>query len=281
MAKYLTTKLHVYQLAKDSAEWRKLHKDLAGRHALHVLEMPRKGEEMAPGVYTVALETGHLFDNQWNTADDAGDAETRGRRVFDWYEAMVPTATGVKYTGRGHWLEITDEMRAILRDTVGCGYCGHQMPAAGAPAFCPRCLDSAYLKPEDLRLLRMRPIDAPFNEPRPELSEEERATLLPLYRSAQLHGSTERGKARRAKQRQDIVERAAKRIESATDERDGMLWLLDHGANVENVIYYSHTGRFSFGWRKPVDATLYGELCELLTEFPFDYDIVKAEVVAA
>ncbi|MDE2097485.1 MAG: hypothetical protein KGL39_09590 [Patescibacteria group bacterium] len=276
MSKYIYTKMHVYNMRTGSDEYRALCDSLKGVHEMHALSVDRDhSKEIEPGVYTVALETTHVFDNQWNTADDAGDEATRGRRVFDWYEALAPHSRGVVHTGRGHWLEITDEMRALRHDTVGCGYCGKQRARQDAPVFCGECLDSEYLKEADLPLLRLLPVDAGFRAERAPLTDTERADLVPRFRAAQLHGSTERGRARIAKQRQDIMHKAACAISNATDECNGLLWLLDHGVNISNVIYYSHTGRFCFGWCKPVDAALYGELCEILTEFPFDYDIER------
>ena len=58
-----------------------------------------------------------------------------------------------------------------------------------------------------------------------------------------------------------------------------MLWLLDHGVSVENVIFYDHTGRFCFGWKdRGVSPAVASALRDVLCEFPFDYDIQeKAE----
>ena len=54
---------------------------------------------------------------------------------------------------------------------------------------------------------------------------------------------------------------------------------MDHGVSIDNCIYYSHTGRFGFGWREPVGQAVYSALVDVLCEFPFDYDIKKAEGV--
>jgi len=277
MTKYLTTKLHVYDIAPGSTEWRELHARLTdGRHPLHAFENPlSKQSPLAPGVYTVALETSpNIFDNQWDTADDAGDKATRGRRVFDWYESMRPSARGVAHTGRGHWLEITAGMLEARRNTMACGYCGKQEPAAKGNVFCPHCIDSPYLKESELHLLRMMPVAAACATRAP-LTEAEAAHLVPIYREAQIHGATARGRAAATKARTDAVEEAARTIRGAKDKRDGVLWLLDHGVSAENVIYYAHTERFCFGWRRAVSAAEYSALCDVLTEFPFDYDIKR------
>ncbi len=219
----------------------------------------------------IALETEHLFDNQWNTAPIAGQSD-KGLRVFDWAQDYLPMNKKIK---RGHWLEQTADMREVRRNTMKCGYCGKQEAAAKGYVFCPHCIDSEYLKEGELKLTRMRPVDrsGPGGD-FPELTEAEKAHLLPLYREAQLHGTTERGKARIAKARHDVAADYAKVIRNATVERDGKVWILDRLPNVaSNMIYYSHTGRWGFGWRTPCDAAMTSALLDIISEFPFPYDI--------
>lgn len=214
------------------------------------------------GSEEVTLETKHLFDNQWNTPE---------RRVFDWYEAIFPNRS-IK---QGHYLDITPEMREIRRNTNKCGFCGAQEPAQKGYVFCPHCIDSEYLKEEDLHLTRMVPVDEQ-RKARAPLSEAERAHLMPLYVKAQTEGATTRGKARLKKQRADLLRKRNTAIENANTEYNGLIWLMDHGISINNVIYYSHTGRFGFGWRKPIGDAEYSRLVDLLCEFPFDYDIKRA-----
>lgn len=224
----------------------------------------------------IELETAHLFDNQWNTAPIEGKTE-KGLRVFDWAEDVIYiNGRENKTTKRGHWLEQTDEMREIRRNVDKCGYCGKQEPAAKGYVFCPHCLDSEYLKESELHLTRMACI-ADRDKPRAPLTEAERAHLLPLYRDAQLHGSTERGTARLAKQRADIEAKFRTETANAKAERDGLIWLLDHGIKIDNCIYYSHTAKFSFGWRSPVSDDIRGRLLQIISEFPFPYEIKCAD----
>jgi hypothetical protein len=56
-------------------------------------------------------------------------------------------------------------------------------------------------------------------------------------------------------------------------ERDGKLWMIEHGIDIGNAIYYSHTGRWCFGWYKELAPETISALLEVLTKFPFDYDI--------
>lgn len=226
---------------------------------------------------TIELETKHLFENQWNTAPT--ESHPKGLRVFDWalQSDSAPWAKDSAPRGvrRGHWLEQTDEMRAIRLNTHKCGYCGAQEPA-GAFEFCPHCLDSEYLKASDLKLTRMRPIserDKPF----PALTEAESAVLLPKYRNAQIHGATERGKARVAAKRARVESEYAARVANAKTEHDGFLWFMDRGINTDNLIFYSHTGKFSFGWRQPVDSELLADVLQVVSEFPYQYEIKCAD----
>lgn len=219
----------------------------------------------------VELETKHLFSNQWNTPT---------LRVFDW--ALCSDELGLQSSAenapqgikRGHYLEQTDEMREIRRNTNVCGYCGHQEPAARGLVFCDRCRGSEYLKSSELHLTRMRSVDAGYDYRSPALSEAEKAHLLPLYREAQTHGLTEREKASRAKDRADIIETYAKATTKAKTEHDAKLWLLDHGIPSRHVIYYWHTGRFCFGWRgNGLDPEIVADILDVISEFRWPYDI--------
>lgn len=222
---------------------------------------------------SVDLETAHLFDNQWNTAPIPGKSET-GLRVFDW--ALDYKPNGSPDIKRGHYLEQTEEMRQVRADRIACGYCGKQAPASSGLKFCPHCIGSEYLKSSDLHLTRMRGVT--FAGSRAPLTPEELAERLPLCRDAQINGNTERDKKRIAAKRADIESKYRKAVDNATTERDGFTWLMDRGINTADVIYYSHTGRFGFGWRgQGVDAELLSPLLDVISEFPFPYDITCAD----
>lgn len=139
----------------------------------------------------VELETDFVFDNQWNTTD--------GRRVFDWYESIVPN----KRIKIGHYLEITSKMVILRANTCKCGYCGKEYYGAdNSGKFCPACLDSKHLKESDLYLLRVLPVSG--NDKRPALTLLEAAELTPLYVERQTTATGSRAAARREKQRLDI-----------------------------------------------------------------------------
>lgn len=56
-----------------------------------------------------------------------------------------------------------------------------------------------------------------------------------------------------------------------------MIWLLDHGLPLDNVIYYSHTDKFGFGWRSPVSPEVKSKILDLMSEFPFNYEITATD----
>lgn len=231
----------------------------------------------------VELETAHLFDNQWNALTPTGE----GVRVFDWWleaeashhSQISGAPRGMK---RGHWLEITPKMIALRRDWLKCGYCGHEKHVSQGLTFCPDCIGSEYLKPSDFALTRLAPVAAGSEKgARPPLSEDEQAERLALYQDAQREGAKTRAGAKLAKFRANVEAKAAKAMKDADRERAGMLWLLDHdlgGIACDNVIFYNHTGRFSFGWRTPIDDTVAHEIMGQLSDkgFPFPYDVATA-----
>jgi hypothetical protein len=220
----------------------------------------------------VELKTDHLFDNQWTTAPIPGVSE-KGLRVFDWAEDALFNDVGRPdyQIRRGHYLDLTSEMREIRRNRNECGYCGHQEEAARGLVFCDRCIDSEYLKEKELYLTRMRAVDDTAD--RAPLTGAEKGYLLPLYREGRIRGVTVRGKARATQMRADILLTRDETIQRANDRFDGFTWLLDRGLDTSNVIFYSHTGRFEFGWRQPVDKETEAALLDVISEFNFPYDI--------
>lgn len=221
---------------------------------------------------TVELQTDFITDDQWNTPPIEGKTEN-GLRLFDYVLDIWPNAD-IK---SGYWLEQTEEMATIRRDTLKCGYCGHMEHVSKGNTFCSACLGSAYLDVKTLPLLRLLPAGQSFNGKRPELTEEEKAFLMPLYTEAQLKGTGERSTAYKIKQRADLLARRDKAIATATTEYDGFTKLLDMGVSIENVIYYNHTGRFSFGWRQALDAEVVSAILDVISEFPFPYEIKCAD----
>lgn len=211
------------------------------------------------GSREVTIETTCIFSNQWNTTEE---------RLFDWFEGIYPN----KRIKAGHYLQITDEMRSIRLNTFKCGYCGHEYYGKhNAGRFCSECLDSPYLKVEDLHLLRVMPLDR--DHERAKLTQAEYDALKGAYISRQTKGKTSRATAAHRKEKKSIIQEAKESIKKARTKRDGLMWLYRHGINTENVIYYDHRDQFSFGWRTPLSQDTANELRTLLEAFPYSYEI--------
>lgn len=213
----------------------------------------------------INLETKHLFEDQWSTAEGF---RLHNKASFEW------PALHIK---EGYYIRQNPQMISVLQGTAKCGYCGHHAPV-GEKDFCDKCIYSPYLEVSQLRLLRMEPIEAPERRTgktlkiprgaRP-LSEEELAVVMPRYMEAQ----TKLQEQQAAKLRAVIKRNLEQKIELAETDAKGMLWLLDAGISVENLIFYPHTKTFCFGWRNPVSKEVRAELVEKLKQFPFDFDI--------
>lgn len=269
----LATRIYVRRFdtkkAADRAELETLKKLFADRHChgpVWAGEHSYHEKLRALDGTMVHLEQGYLFGNQWNTVE--------GFRVFDFAIHQWPNNRSLFDV---QWLELDERHAQLRREWTKCGYCGALEHAPKGYVFCPHCLGSEYLKREDLKLTRMRPVADEDSGPRPELTEAEAAHLVPLYIEAQTHGNTERDKARIAKARADLVKERDTAIRVANTKHDGFMWLMDRGIKTDNVIYYSHTDRFSFGWRQPVDADVVSRILDVISEFPFQYEIKCAD----
>jgi DNA-directed RNA polymerase subunit RPC12/RpoP len=257
------TRIHHYRFnvrdAKERQAWEELQERLQATNGRCFEGNRQRNEKLGTWVEPITLETNYLFDNQWNSTTS---------RVFDWYLGIDHGTPDIK---AGHWLEITDEMRALRHTTQACGYCGHQEPTSTGHLFHHECMSDPHLQETKLHLLRMLRIDA--GKDRLALTEAERAQLLPLYVAAQTTATSERHSAARARQQAAILTKFESQLKHANTERAGMLWLWEHEIDLENVIYYDHTGRFGFGWRSPLSPAVVEALRVKLAEFPFQYDL--------
>ena len=208
---------------------------------------------------TLHIETDHLFDNQWNTRE--------GFRIWMHHVVKWPN----KDIKQGYYLTECESLNEVLRNTHKCGYCGKQEPAQKGYTFCPHCIDSEYLTVKDLHLTRMVPVS---KDKRVELSDAEKEYLLPLYEKAQKEGATIRGKVRIAKKKADIESEYNATIHKAKIKRDAALWILKNCPQIiDNWIYYDYKKVHCFGWRNPVDDETVSDLLDVISEFPFDYEI--------
>lgn len=268
----IKTEMFIYRYDISDDKQREEYKALCeslkaqGKQCFNVIADSKPNDRTRMRSGTIYIETDCLFSNQWNTSSDS--PVNPDCRVFDWYEGIYPN----KDIKEGHYTVITDEFRQLLDNVYKCGYCGSYHWAQKGLVFCDQCLGSEYLSEDLLHLLRLRPVSMD-NKDRAKLSEAEKGYLLPLYVKAQTEGANTRAGQRLAKQRKDVISNAEKTIDNATIEREGFLWLLDHNINIDNCIYYNHTGKFSFGWRQPVSDSVRDKLLDVISEFPFPYEI--------
>lgn len=151
---------------------------------------------------------------------------------------------------------------------MSCGYCGHKHPHDTDLVFCDHCIDSPYLKPEHYHLLRLKPGDR-LSTKRAKLTEDEQQFLVPAITEAQTKANAARQQQQAEKKRIDIKKKYDKTIKQAQMEFDGFTWLLGHGVNTENCIFYSHTLTFNFGWKSPISSEVKTQLEQALSGFPF------------
>lgn len=213
----------------------------------------------------VELETEYLFDNQWNSAPLA--TSEQGLRLMDWTEPIYPN----RHIHRGYWLEQTEEMKQARANRLKCGYCGKQYDRGTEPGeFCTACQDSPYLKESELHLLRLQSI---LEDNRPPLTEKESAALLKSYTRAQTIGKKSRAVQAYEKEGEEIEKEYRETIAKAKAEYLGKKWLHSRRVPLDNCIYYSHTGRFCFGWRSPLAPSVAAALGKRLLHFPYPFDL--------
>lgn len=199
---------------------------------------------------TLEVDTKYLFSDQFNTLPIKGLSEN-GLRIM---------------------ADSVDEVIDDIRDNVGCcQFCENRTPGI-VSGFCDNCMDSPYLKEDELRkgATRILPVGTKRRKTNwIELTDEEFDKLRPVYVKRQTTGKNSRNAERLRKIRERLVSDCRDKIKTARTNRDGMLWLIDHGIETENCIYYSHTNKFCFGWRQSLAESVKEELKARLVDFPY------------
>ncbi len=231
--------IKAYSLSSTDNEYRALRTKLKARG---LKDHTAIGAGSLPDGNVYTIDEKHLFGNQANTIDTPKGV---GRRIFDWTENYEPYNRTWRY---GYYLADDSgfaELQALRISRHQCGYCGAQYDD-GAGEWCEKCLGSQYLKQAELRLLKLLPIADSFGGNR---SEEPPEHFAKVMREKQAVAAKHRNKQKLA----DRLLRANKAVADAKLERDLIDRLIDNGicaTLLSNLIYYSHTGRFCFGWNK-------------------------------
>lgn len=208
----------------------------------------------------VKLETEHLFNNQWNTT--ATETSEIGLRVFDWSEPIYPD----RKIKEGMYLDQTPEMISIKKETYKCNYCGKNYHNP-EHKFCNNCLGSEFLTPDNLQLLALTPICKEYRDNKEPIIIPE--SLIKEYNETQKLSRT----ARLKKQQDNKLAAIQSDIESSKIEYNAFKWLIDKNMDFDNVIYYSHSKEFCFGWRNSLNDSDKAELKESLKGFPYPYKL--------
>jgi hypothetical protein len=270
----LKTRIYTYY-TRDRDESRRIHARLKKTNGTcfntwggrpHYFYAPDEGLE-------VWLETNQLFSDQWNTSDDSPNLA--GSRVFDWAQDALDANAGL---WKGHYLEVTDDMRRIRDETLECGYCGKYEPLSSGKKFCDKCLGSAYLKLDNLHLLRLKPVSFGRLGHRDSLTDRERPAVESAWKLAQLRRLSNVDPESNSKTLKEAMEKSAKEMDTA-EIRTGGFRLLDKlGVDLRLVIFFDHLNQFCFGWDQPFPKHLADHLGEMLKAvFPYDYQIKTRE----
>lgn len=210
----------------------------------------------------VTLDIDHIFDNQWNTKENL--------RVFDWYVGGEFSDPGPLKAG--YWLDHLGDVKALRATRHTCGYCGYQEDNPQY-TFHERCLASSHIQEGDLYLLRMQPISL---SARPKLYPEEKAYLLPKLVRAKVFKDPDDTYTVKRAERIFADERKwnammAKRIR---EHAEGVEFLAEAGFNLNNFLYYNHSGVFAFGaLGAPYSEAVADALQAALEGFPAHYTI--------
>ena len=70
--------------------------------------------------FEIYLDISFLSNNQWNTSENSPNFPNL--RVFDWFESSNIYRESTMRIG--HWIEQTQEMIDIRRNTFKCAFCG-------------------------------------------------------------------------------------------------------------------------------------------------------------
>jgi len=272
--KTLETTLHTYSYDLRNEDEREAYNTLAARlnvengRCFEVWD-DKKSKDPTPGKTTLELES--IFNNQWNTPT---------HRVFNWFQAARHSGVMRVY---GHYLDITADMREVIARTHTCGWCGQQYwdsangdDAPTVPVYCTACVGGAYLTEDKLHMLEVLPVNT-IKDKR-ALSAGDLAELTTLWEAEQISATNERDNKRQAQRRKDIEKRYTSSLAQAEERHTVELWLLNHGIQDDNVIFYTHTDTWCFGWRTPLGVEEYKLLLKRLgSEMPFNYEIKRTE----
>jgi hypothetical protein len=175
----------------------------------------------------VEIETKFLFDNQFNSPE---------LRLYFWEEYDYPN----KDIKEGYYIELTEEYREILSNTVQCKFCGKQ-EIKSDKVFCSKCLGNEYLTEDSLELTILTPIIGK----KIKVSTEQLQARILEFQNLQdstmlsIENITEALSYMSEEYRKDLAELGLKRF--------GYLVLLGLGIHPKNAIYHARSNEWVIG----------------------------------
>lgn len=249
----ITVKKYYYNISnkEEQAEYEKLCGVLKSRELKLFDFIALENKTRIDGDFE--LETEFIFNNQFNAGC---------YRCFDWCGFISPN----RNIKQGHYVTDCpgfDYLQQLRHTTRQCGYCG-KLYRESCQQWCTACLGSQYLERDELKLLKTYLIDQDRTfdiEPPDWMSTE--------YDKRQKEARL----IRVEKDKQAAFVRCEKDLKSAKIEYAGFKLIIEFGLDYKNCIYYSHTGRFCFGWQEPLTEAEKIEIGDKLKKFPYDYDM--------
>ena len=277
-AKTITTKVHFYYCDIDKPEEAATYEEMMREikaigykpHTVNTEINRVKWDdvqvETVKRTEVVFLETKFIFDNQWNGSSES----LKDYRFFDWLVYEFPN----KKIKAGYWIEPTYET-ADIRGQFQCRYCGHINGYDKGDGFHHKCLSSPYLKQSELYLPTFARIHSKWNKD-PDWSEID---IPDEIKKEYLEKQKEMRRNEFQKQYADFVKSTKKKI--ADKEKELKVWefLSDHDfLDFKNLIYYSHSETFCFGWRETYSKEEGSALRDMLEIIGFEEKFGKFQV---
>jgi hypothetical protein len=199
---------------------------------------------------TYEVETDQIFSNQYNTVC--------GLRIFE--KCTCLSSPGLSRLWGYYIAEGIEKIRAYQKTVSVCHYCGKQYINTDLE-WCTSCRGSEYLEVNQKFLLNLTNImdkhgSSDIIIPKDVLDDIEKQ-------------QKERQTAINEKRIKDKLESLKKGVENAKLEREVFQYLIDKGLKFDNVIYYSHTDTFCFGWRNKLSKVEISAIKYKISGWPF------------
>jgi hypothetical protein len=244
-------KIIKYNMKRSSDEYSELVKTLTSKN--YQCFDALGDSKTIPDQDEFILESDFLFDNQLNT-------ETM--RLFDWREISKHSLGSNYYLTNavGYYIDFDSKLKLddLRNKRFKCGYCEHQTNEINKPTYCDKCLGSEYLKESDLFLTILLPVSQDDSSKRKELHSK-LGDRNKAFKIAQENAIEQRAILeieRRKKQAKALREKLKEEIKLKNYEVEIQACLLENNLPIDDIIFYSHTQSWSYGWRSSSETKM-------------------------